>query len=262
MKIFFYLFVSWALWLSPASANEWQFAFSEGVKSFQYREYDRNNERLLSEEGTLLNIDLSLQYHKPRYYFSSRVDYGIGTVNYDGHTQSRKTLKAKTKIELITFFGEAGWYIEPNIAIFTRFSQNRMYRTVLATNTTSSFTSNYTWNEFGFGTRLNARVNPTQSINSYFLFSKTQDPKVSITAPSENISNLELSLGSKSTVEFGINWLYQDSDKYIVDVGAKYQQYSFGASNSVGIGSSRSIYEPRSRTKLLDLEISLIFPLN
>lgn len=248
-----------AFWVSPVSANKWHLTASDGLQEFNFQEFKENGERLLSEKGSLPLINFSLQYSQPKYYLSSRLNYGIGTVAYDGQTQGGTPLTTKTKIELGSLYGELGWNINSNIAVFAGLSTHFLDRNVLATATTASFFTRYTWDQLGIGTRYSTKIKPLQSINGHVLLSKTYNPNASATSPADGFKDVGLELGSKNHIELGVNWIYKIPEKYSLGIGAQYNRYKFGASNTIPTGTGQTIREPRSKTSLLSFNVFLVY---
>ena len=262
MKKNIYLLLIFTFWYSPVLASEWDITIGLQGQSFNYRELDEQAGTLLSENGFIPGLDLSLSYHQQPFFLSTQIHYVKGSVDYDGQTQSGIPLTTTTKSELGSWYSSAGWNIEDNVAVLLRLSEHYWDRDIQATNTTGNLFERYSWNQAGVGLQIRHDINPKSIIRLHGVLSKTHKPQVLVDLRPYGGENVLLELGTETSIELGSEWLYKMSPSFALGLGAKYQKYRFEKSeskttslNSTSIGIS----EPSSKTELINLSLFLRF---
>lgn len=262
MKKLSFLLLFFVYWQSPVLANEWGLTVGLTGQKFNYNEFDDQGTSLLSENGIIPGINFLLGYHQHNYFLSTRINYFRGSVDYDGQTQSGLPLQSITNSELGSWDSSVGWYVINEVSVFLRLSKHYWNRDIQATDTSGRLFEHYSWNQAGVGMQIRYDFSPKSSLNLHGVLSKTHNPEVLVDLRPYGGENVLLELGSEQSIELGYEWVYRVSPSFALGLGAKYQKYRFGESDSkiTFLNSSIvSISEPSSNTEILNISLFLRF---
>ena len=216
------------------------FDISYSAKSFLWKEFDDRGKQLLKESGFLHEVGFSHNFETNLLYFKPYIGLELGSVEYDGATQSGTPVKSNTNYwgvltKLPIGKNIKGFYIESGIGY------NYWKRNIETTNKAIGYTE--TWSETYIPLKVGLKIQQNQAIfytfGEYRFILKTKnEPSIfPVSLEPKTGTHFSIGLGAKKS-HFFMEICYS-YDKWKKSDAEYYQSYA--------------IYQPESKKEVLKI---------
>lgn len=259
------VFITVMLFANSACAEEADYQFGVGLLSFDYTEYRDNGEFLDGETGLIPGIVLKRkQYHQRLYTELVGQLYG-NTIKYDGQTQGGIPVKTDSVAVIVDTHFKLGMRLknihEPYLGLGYRY----WYRQILNGQdingaAVAGLLEEYYWFYGILGYTANFAVSEKVSLGFDLRYTKMLNAKMDVDFLGfNNYDDSQVNLGNESGARFAIPVKINLNEDALI-VTPYYEIIDIGRSNSVrltsgGVPVSATIYEPRSETRNVGIEI-------
>lgn len=253
------------------SASETGLNFGMGLMRFDYAEYDDSNIFLDGETGVIPGVILKYKSDHGQQY-SEWVGKLYGkTINYDGQTQSGTPLTTKSDAVIFDTHYKMGFHLsrQQDHSAYVGLGFRYWYRNIrpgydINGDPVAGLLEHYYWfySVLGYATDfvINDRYNIGFDIRHTLMLNAKMD--VDFLGYNNN-DNTQVNLGNKSGLRIAIP-VKLKTGKRSLTVSPYYEMIDIGRSNNVrvtsnGIPTTWEIYEPRSETRNVGIEVSWLW---
>jgi hypothetical protein len=247
-----------------ATAGSDVLLLSAGVRSFDYVEYSDSGNFLDGEFGSVWGADFSWIRALPNQN-QVYIEGGIfaGDVRYDGSTQGGTALQTNTHQH---FYNAGLGYRMPfpghasPLILSVSLHYRRWERDILPTAISSGLFEIYRWWETSIGLEFSLHKSPEQILTFYTRVFSIYDPVMEVHL--HRYGRPELALGAKGGGEIGFNWSSPLARRSRLGLSLGLKKWSFGRSDNKRVvrddGFTQSIFEPRSQTETVTIQLQFL----
>lgn len=165
------LVIGYLLCLSWPCAAHWQAGIELGSNFFHYQERSNSNERLNKESGLMPllgvagEVGLGKQFSLLGQWRST-----VGTVKYDGQTQTGVAHKTKTKTRQQQWQLGLAWHVSDTSRLISSFGAYSRDRKIQAKGQVRGLDEYYSWHQLGVGLEQQLTKNTQLSLTTHWAF--------------------------------------------------------------------------------------------
>lgn len=256
------LLLSVALFPSASVAQN-TFSFAPAALHFKYVEYSNSGQQLDKETGVLPGVVFAARVKgQGGINMQGGISFYDGRVSYDGRTQlgaphQTKTDETLTRMHLVLGRTVANQYYP--FEFFLRLEHVTWDRDIQSTNSVSGLYEQYRWYEVGAGIRQWLFTHHNDDVYLTFDVFRVNNPAMTVDLTFNGYGVHNLYLGNKSGVRAALDWQVSSNTQLNYSIAAFYEQFGFGASDSLSVGGAGGavIREPRSETRQVGVQINL-----
>ena len=271
-KYFYAIIIVGLMSTSVSVASDAEYHFGVALMKFNYDEYNGDDIFLDGESGFIPGVVLKRKQDHTTYYSEWVGQLYGNTINYDGEAQpsgTPLTIKSDavifdTHFKLGFHFAEAqnhGMYIGLGYRYWLR---NIRSGYDINGNPVAGLREDYYWLYGLFGYVANYTVNENVNIGFDIRQTNMINAKMDVNFLGyNNYDNTQVNLGNKSGIRFAVPIQFKTRTRSFI-VSPYYEIIDIGRSNNVrvtsgGIPTAIEIYEPRSETRNVGIEITWLW---
>ena len=240
-----------------------KFSITPSLMYFDYTEFSSSGSVLDRETGWIPGIQFQLAQDLSNQL---NIELGIstygGNVDYAGHTQSGVPHNTRTNEGLIRIEARFIAPLLTNTDIYLATKSHQWDRNIYSNNGVAGVFERYQWWEISVGSRISFWIKDNQTWTADIAILKTINPTLYVDLSSVDAGNANLNLGSDTGARLQLMWETSNNERYTYGVSTFYEIWGFGVSDSrttSGGSSSFSIFEPRSETRHMGIQLQLSF---
>jgi hypothetical protein len=253
------------------SASESGLNFGMGLMRFDYAEYDDSNIFLDGETGVIPGVILKYKSDHGQQYSEWVGELYGKTINYDGQTQSGTPLTTKSDAVIFDTHYKMGFHLsrQQDHSAYFGLGFRYWYRNIrpgydINGNPVAGLLEHYYWFYSVLGYATDFVINDTYNIGLDIRHTLMLNAKMDVDFLGyNNYDNTQVNLGNKSGLRIAIP-VKLKTGKRSLTVSPYYEMIDIGRSNNVrvtsnGIPTTSVIYEPRSETRNVGIEVSWLW---
>lgn len=242
-----------------------------GLMNFKYAEYKDNNVFLDGESGFIPGVVLKLKRDYAHQYteFAGQL-YG-NTIEYDGQTQSGTPLQTKSDAIIVDTHFKLGFHLSEvkNHGLYLGLGYRYWFRNIrsgndINGNPVAGLLEHYYWFYSLLGYSANFNVNENVKIGLDVRHTQMINGKMDIDFLGyRDYDNTQVNLGNESGVRLAVPIQIKTRTSSLI-VSPYYEMIDIGRSNNVrvssnGVPTATVIYEPRSETRNVGIELTWLW---
>lgn len=253
------------------SATENGLNFGLGLMRFDYAEYDDSNTFLDGETGFIPGVVLKYKSDHGQQYSEWVGKLYSNSINYDGQTQGGSPLKTKSGAIIFDTHYKLGFHLSPqqDHRAYLGVGFRYWYRNIrpgydINGNPVAGLLEHYYWFYSVLGYATDFVINDTYNIGFDIRHTRMLNAKMDVDFLGyNNYDNTQVNLGNRSGWRIAIPVKIK-TGRQSLTVSPYYEMIDIGRSNNVrvtsnGIATASVIYEPRSETRNVGIEVSWLW---
>lgn len=266
---YFYAFIVTALMsISVSVASDPEYHFGVALMQFNYDEYNDNNVFLDGESGFIPGVVLKRKQEYATYYSEWVAQLYGNTINYEGQTQSGTPLTTQSDAVIFDTHYKLGFHFAEakNHGVYVGLGYRYWMRNIrsgydINGNPVAGLLEHYYWLYGLFGYAANFTVSDKVKVGFDIRQTNMINAKMDVDFLGyNNYDNTQVDLGNKSGTRFAVPIQIKTRESSLI-ISPYYEIIDIGRSNNVrvtsgGVPTAIVIYEPRSETRNLGIEVT------
>lgn len=270
-KYFYAIIITGLISTSVSVASEAEYHIGVALMKFDYDEYTDNNVFLDGESGFIPGVVLKRKQDHTTYYSEWVGQLHGNTINYDGQTQGGTPLTTKSDAVIFDTHFKLGFHFAEaqNHGLYFGLGYRYWFRNIrsghdINGSPVAGLLEHYYWLYGLFGYAANYTVNENVNVGFDIRLTNMINAKMDIDFLGyNNYDNTQVNLGNRSGARFAVPIQIKTRNRSFI-VSPYYEIIDIGRSNNVrvtsgGVPTTIEVYEPRSETRNVGIEITWLW---
>lgn len=268
-SIFIFLF-SFS-WQGTLLADDAELSVGVGLLSFDYAEYDDSHKFLDGETGFIPGVIANYKINHGIYYSEWHARLHGNIIDYDGQTQGGTPLKTKSDALIIDTHYKYGAYqgLQQNHAVYVGLGFRYWMRNIrpgqdINGNPVAGLLEHYYWFYSMLGYTSDFVIKNKYNMGVDIRLTRMMQAKMDVNFLGyKNYDNTQVNLGDRTGLRIALPVTFKN-EKQPLTLSVYYEMIDIGRSNNVrvtsnGVPTAIVIYEPRSETRNIGLELTWLW---
>ena len=257
--------------ISASMANDAEYHFGAALMQFNYDEYNDNNVFLDGESGVIPGVVLTRKQSHANYYSEWVGQLYGNTIDYVGQTQGGTPLTTRSDAVIFDVHFKVGTLLSAvqDHGVYAGFGYRYWMRNIrsgydIYGDPVAGLLEHYYWLYGLLGYAANYTVSENVKVGFDIRYTNMLNAKMDVNFLGYNsYDNTQVNLGNKSGTRFAVPIQIKTRTRSLI-VSPYYEIIDIGRSNNVsvnsnGIPTATVIYEPRSETRNVGIEITWLW---